>query len=122
MMKRIFLLRSLVALVLSIAGISLSQAADPGREEARIEGLIAHVKNLQDAAFVRNGKDYDAATAAKFLRGKWNANRDDIHTAEDFIAKAATKSSTTGKAYMIRFKDGKEVACGPYLAGRLKKK
>ena len=88
MMKRISLLRSLVALVLSIAGISLSQAADPGREEARIEGLIAHVKNLQDAAFVRNGKE----------------------------------SSTTGKAYMIRFKDGKEVACGPYLAGRLKKK
>ena len=37
-----------------------------------------------------------------------------------FIAKAASVSSTSGKPYLIRFKDGREVKCGDYLKERLK--
>jgi len=33
----------------------------------------------------------------KFLRGKWDRQRAEIKTVQDFIAKAATKSSTTAK-------------------------
>ena len=94
-----------------------ARAAD---EKARIEGLIRHVESLADAKFIRNGKSYDAGNAAKFLRGKWEANEKQIKTAEDFIAKAASVSSTSGKPYLIRFKDGREVKCGDYLKERLK--
>ena len=64
---------------------------------------------------------YDPATAAKFLRGKWDSNKDSILTAKDFIAKAATKSGTTGKPYLIRLKPGApQVPCADYLNERLK--
>ena len=64
--------------------------------------------------------EYDAASAAKFLKGKWQANAAEIRTAEEFIEKAASVSSTTGKPYRIRFKDGKELKSGDYLRERLK--
>lgn len=86
-----------------------------------IEGLIEHIANLPEAKFVRNGVEYDAKTAAKFLRGKWESNSSDIKTATDFIEKAASVSSTTGKPYLIRFKDGKETKSGEYLLEQLRK-
>ena len=51
----------------------------------------------------------------KSLRGKWRATLDDITTAQDFIAKVASVSSTTGQPYRIRFPDGHEVLSGDYL-------
>jgi hypothetical protein len=86
----------------------------PGEQE-RISYLINHVARMQDAAFVRNGVSYGARIAAYFLRKKWEANQDRVRTADDFIDIIATKSSTTGKAYLIRFKNGKEVESGKYL-------
>lgn len=116
------LLRCLTGFVLLLATSLPSPAANPAlTEKARIESLISQVEGLKDAVFVRNGSDYDAKSAAKFLRGKWQSNDKDIKTATDFIAKAASVSSTTGKPYMIRFKDGKQVKCGEYLTEELKK-
>ena len=100
---------------------SVEAAVAPPEEEKKIEALIAHVASLKKAVFIRNGKEYDAASAAKFLRGKWEAHDKEIKTAEEFIEKVATKSSTTGKAYRIRLEDGKEMDCGPYLTVQLKK-
>ena len=110
------------AVLWSMATLSTAALAEelPASELARIEKLIQHVKELKDAVFVRNDVEYDAATAAKFLQGKWEANKAAIRTAEQFIEKAASTSSTTGKPYLIRFKDGKEVKSGDYLKERLK--
>jgi hypothetical protein len=97
-------------------------AADkPLSEKEKIEALIKHVETLSNAKFVRNDTEYDAKTAAKFMRGKWRAKSDGIATARDFIEKAASVSSTSGKPYLIRFKDGKEVKSGEYLLAELKK-
>jgi len=96
-------------------------AGAPPAENAKIEALISHLENLKDATFIRNGRDYDAKTAAKFLRGKWQANEKKIRTAAEFIAKAATVSSTSGKPYMIRFNDGSEKPCAEYLSAQLKR-
>ena len=93
----------------------------PATEKAKIEALISHIQGLKDATFVRNGSEYSAANAAKFIRAKWERNEKDIKTATDFIAKAASTSSTSGKPYLIRFKDGKETPCGEYLTAQLKK-
>ena len=89
-------------------------------EKGKIEALIHNVESLKDAQFIRNGSTYNSTNAAKFLRGKWQSKDKEIHTVADFIEKAATFSSTTGKPYLIRFSDGREVKCGDYLKGILK--
>ena len=110
------------ALLLLLAALLPLHAADTvGGERAKIEALIAHLENLKDATFTRNGSDYDAKSAAKFLRGKWKSHDKEIKTAGDFIAKAATGSSTSGKPYMIRLKGGEPTACGDYLTAQLRK-
>jgi hypothetical protein len=114
------LLTPFVAILSFLLLISISTAADAKAEEARIKALISHVESLDHAKFVRNGKEYDAKSAAEFLRRKWEANRKSVHTAADFITTVATKSSTTGKPYLIRF-PGREVRCGTYLTEQLNK-
>jgi hypothetical protein len=111
-----------ILLVFSIAGSFCLRAAESAiSEKEKIEALIKHIEGLKDATFVRNDSDYGAKTAARFLRGKWQAHEKEIKTATDFIEKAASVSSTSGKPYVIRFKGGDEVKCGEYLKDRLKK-
>jgi hypothetical protein len=114
---------SIVCCLAISANDSWAATADekPLSEKQKIEALIKHVEGLTDAKFVRNDREYDAKTAAKFLRGKWDANEDEIKTAKDFIEKAASVSSTSGKPYLIRFKGGKEIKSGEYLMSELKK-
>ena len=109
------------AIFLAAATPSLFAQNLPPAEKTKIETLISHVEALGDAKFVRNGKEYDAPSAAKFIRKKWQANEKEIQSASDFIAKAASVSATSGQPYLIRFKDGRELKCGDYLTARLKK-
>ena len=106
--------------LLVMTSLQAAGADAPIDETKKIEALIAHVEGLQDAKFVRNGIEYDAKTAGAFLRGKWDTNKARIKTAADFIEHVATKSSTSGKPYLIRLKDGKEHKSGDYLTEQLK--
>src|ERR1017187_7009801 len=90
-------------------------------EDKKIEALIQHVGDLKDTKFIRNGSEYGASTAAKFLRGKWDAHKAEVKTADDFITKVATASGTSGQPYLLRFKDGKELKSGDYLRRELRK-
>ncbi len=90
-------------------------------EKEKIEKLIKSVEAMKDATFVRNDQEYSAANAARFLRGKWDTNARDIKTAADFIDKVGTASGSTGKAYLIRSKDGRETKSRDYLQAELKK-
>ena len=115
-----------LAFVVTILGLltvsSWTQAQPlPASEKQKIETLIKHVGDLKDAKFVRNGSTYEPATAVRFLRGKWSANKADVKTVRDFIDKVATKSDTSGKPYLMRFTDGKEIPSRDYLLGELKK-
>ena len=115
------LVRAGMALALWLTAIGHGAALGaPPEETKKIEALISHVEGLKDAKFVRNGIEYDAKTAGAFLRGKWDTNKAKIKTASDFIEQVATKSSTTGKPYLIRLKDGQEHKSGEYLAEQLK--
>lgn len=96
-------------------------AAHASDENKKIESLISHVENLKDVKFIRNGSSHDPKDAAKFLRGKWRSKEKEIKTAESFIEKVATVSSTSGKPYLIKFNDGNVVKCGDYLRGQLDK-
>ena len=110
-----------LALVAVAAPLGLRAAENSATEKEKIEALIRNIENLKGATFIRNGSDYDAKTAAKFLRGKWRAHDKDVKTAIDFIHKVATASGTSGKPYMIRFKDSPDVKCADYLKDELKK-
>jgi len=88
-------------------------------ETAKIEALIAHVESLNGAVFIRNKTEHPPKEAAAHLRTKWNAVKDQIATARDFIDKLATSSSTSNEPYTIRLSDGKTRPAGEYLHEQL---
>jgi len=106
----------LAALLFAAAG---SAGELPAAEERQIEALIARVAGMTDAAFIRNDRSYDAATAAEFLRRKWRRHAAEVRSAEDFIDRVATGSSTTGRPYRIRLGDGRELPCATVLREEL---
>jgi hypothetical protein len=114
-----------VCIVISLFGAGVASAAStarselPAAERQKIEALIANVEKLEGAVFVRNGKDYPPASAAKFLRGKWRKHASQVLSAEDFIEIVATKSSTTGRVYLVRFADGREIPTASFLRAHL---
>jgi hypothetical protein len=97
----------LLFLTFGTAQVLHTQSAAPS-ERQKIEALIKYVGGMNGAKFVRNGSTYDAKAAATFLRLKWGANDSEVKTARDFIDKVANFSATSGKPYIIRFKDGSE--------------
>ena len=98
----------------------LAQTAPPP-EKAKIEALIHAVSELDQAKFIRNGAEYDVTVAVRFLRGKWKANDKEVKSAQDFIDKVASASGPSGKPYMIRFKDGREIPSRDFLIAELRK-
>lgn len=90
-------------------------------ERQVIESLITRVARSTDAAFVRNGRSYAAPEAAQFLRKKWRSRESEVRSAEEFIDRIASFSSTTGKPYRIRFADGREISSAEFLRAELAK-
>jgi hypothetical protein len=109
-----------VLFAIGIAPILNAQVVSPS-ERQKIEALIKYIGEMSETKFVRNGSTYDAKTAAVFLRRKWGANDSQVKTARDFIDKVATVSDTSGKPYVIRFKDGSEVKSRDFLLAALNK-
>lgn len=110
-----------IVVLFSLLVMSTTMVAAETPDQTRaIDALISHVEGLDEVKFIRNGREYTAKNAAKFLRAKRKAKSDEISTATDFIEKAASYSGTTGKPYMIRFKDGNEMPHGEYLKSVLK--
>ena len=116
------LTKLIVTLLLVFAAPTLPNAQGlPAAEKQKIEALIKQIGALKDAKFIRNGSTYEPATAVRFLRGKWDANASGVESARDFIDKVASMSGTSGKPYLIRFKDGKEIRSREFLLRELKK-
>ncbi len=119
-----FFLLSLVGLVM--VGLVMDEPVGKSKglqntEKGKIEYLIKQVEGLKKAKFVRNDQEYDAPSAATFLKRKW-ANDKSIKTVEDFLTKIATSSSTSGKPYLIRFQDGKETKSIEWFQAELQKR
>jgi hypothetical protein len=119
-LKRRLILAVVFACLAILPSVAPAQSASAA-ENQKIEALIKQVGDLKDAKFVRNGSTYEPATAVRFLRGKWAANDAEVKTARDFIDKVASASGTSGKPYLIRFKDGREIKSQEFLLAELKK-
>ena len=111
---------TVLLLALLVTPSFLQAQSLPAGENTTIEALIKQIGDLKDAKFVRNGSAHEPSTAVRFLRGKRAAN-DDVKSAHDFIEKVASMSGTSGKPYLIRFKDGKEIQSRDFLCAELKK-
>ena len=105
---------------LAIPSFAHAQTLTPA-ERQKIEALIQHVGELKEAKFIRNGWSYSVSTAVRFLRGKWEANDGQVKTAREFIDKIASFSGTSGKPYLIRLKDGKEIPSREFLTTELQR-
>ena len=94
-------------------------SAQENIEKKKIEFLISSVENLKGAKFIRNGTEHNGKEAAEHLRMKLQ-NALVVQTADDFIKLCASKSSITGKPYMIRLSNGKTIKSEEYFRGKLK--
>lgn len=111
-----------LALALILGGLAgFARAGVTAAEQARIDRLIEFVELRNDVKFVRNGSAYSCEDAAKFMRGKLKAMGEHVTSAQQFIDQIASKSSTTGQLYMIRFADGKTIPSAQFLGEELKR-
>jgi len=113
-MKKI-MVAAFIVLVLFVGAVS----AQNDIERNKIEFLISSVENLKDAKFIRNGSEYNGQEAAKHLRMKLQ-NVLTIKTADDFIRFIASKSSVSGKPYLIRLPDGTTIKSEKFFRDKLK--
>lgn len=88
-------------------------------EVARIEALLQAVKT-SGVSFIRNGEAYSAAQAAEHLKSKWEKGARYVNSAEDFIDNIASRSSVSGKPYLVVLPDGRKLAAAVWLRGLLK--
>jgi hypothetical protein len=95
------------SLTLALYIAPVARAAPPSVAENEINHLLGLIEQ-SGCEFFRNGTWYDAQRAQVHLRAKYDAlaANNQIKSAEDFIEKAASKSSMSGQPYQIRCGDG----------------
>ncbi len=91
--------------MMSFAPAASADAATTPKPQAAIEYLLARVAD-SELEFVRNDKIHAGPDAAKHMRRKYEHYANRIHSPEDFIELAATKSILSGKKYVVRDIDG----------------
>jgi hypothetical protein len=104
-------------LITFVAFASPSKSAES--LDQTINYLIDYVVNSK-ATFIRNGTSYAPAEAADHIKAKYAHFKKDITTPEDFIRLSASKSILSGKPYLVRLPDGKEMHLDAWLTDALK--
>ena len=118
MMRRRFVAASLVLLSMTALPVL---AAPPAQEQSRIDRLIRYVESQKAIKFIRNGTEYTAEDAGKFLRGKLEAMGGEVTTARQFIKRIASRSSMSGQPYQVRMADGQTVLAENFLEDELQR-
>jgi len=97
-MRPSFLRKTWIAAVTAalLAGATRARAADPAIE------FLLHSVETSTATFIRNGKAHKGFEAAEHMRTKAKYFSSRIHSPEDFIRVAATKSALSHQPYLIQ--------------------
>ena len=100
--------------------LQAARAAPLPAAEIEINHLLGLIET-SGCEFFRNGTWYDSQRAAAHLRGKYQALAagGQIETAEDFIDKAASSSSMSGQAYLIRCGGGAPMTTRQWFSAAL---
>ena len=102
-----FIFASLLGTVLAVE--SLDQTID----------YLIHYVATADAIFIRNGVTHTPAEAVAHIKAKYDHFKPQIKTPEDFIRLSASKSLLSGKPYLVRTPDGKEMRLDEWLTKAL---
>lgn len=96
-------LKSFLALLVATSSWA-ALAAEPGSSaKLEVEQLLTRLA-ASGCQFQRNGAWHSATAARAHLEKKYQylLNKHLVRTSEDFISLAATKSSTSGKTYLVK--------------------
>jgi Family of unknown function (DUF5329) len=96
-----------VFVLLAICSAVSARAAEPLEQTI---AFLLHRIETADATFIRNGQTHTVHEAVAHVRTKYEQFKGQIKTPEDFILLAPTKSLLTGQPYLVRTRDGKEMA------------
>ena len=106
--------------VLALSGSPLFARADATHED--LNETIRYLLNFvadSDCAFIRNGRSYTPKEAVEHIEAKYEYFKKEIKTPEDFIRLAASKSLFSGRPYLVRTQDGKEMKAADWLGKAL---
>lgn len=107
--------KAILIAALSLAVLfAMGGAAAQDRAEAEIQGLIEAVQ-VSGCEFERNGKRYDSLEAADHMRLKYRRGKRYAKTVEQFIDRLASKSSISGRPYVIICADSGEHTAKQWL-------
>ena len=115
-------IRNSALLAMLMAATAGSASAVPS-EAARGEiGALIGALDGSSCRFQRNGSWHDAAEARAHLQRKYDylLKKDKVDTAEQFIERAASQSSISGKAYRIACPGQPEQTAAVWFTARLK--
>jgi hypothetical protein len=109
----------LIALSLSLAPV-LAHAETPPAVKEDVGHLLGFIEK-SGCSFYRNGSWSDSKAAEAHVRMKYDylSDRNEINTAKDFIAKAASASSLSGSPYQVRCPGSAPVLSGAWLSEEL---
>lgn len=116
------LVRTILLLLPVLSGSVAVQAS--AAEESAAKGEIAFMiqqTRVSGCRFYRNGAWYEASKAADHLLTKYEylETRGQINSAEEFIAKAASRSSLSGRPYQIQCAGKASVPSDEWFRGLL---
>ena len=111
-MKRIWIL------VMVLFSASVTAGVSPVTQ-LEIEHLLNFIRN-SSCIIDRNGKTYTAVKAISHIEKKYAYFEDKIETTEDFIDLSASKSTMSGKHYMVRCGDADQIKTREWLMQELK--
>lgn len=94
--------------------LSVAAWAAPRTEAERIQDAIKAIETAK-ITFVRNGDEHSPAAAADHLRSKVKRAGDKVKTFDEFVDHLATKSSMSGKPYMVKLENGTLVPSALWL-------
>ena len=97
-----------------------ARAEPPTKVQTEVNFLLGFVEG-SGCEFYRNGTWHDSKAAQEHLRDKYKylVASNLINTAEEFIERAATESSFSGKAYEVRCNGGATMTSNQWLRKEL---
>lgn len=109
----------LVLAIFATVFLSFVNADVSGEQKQEVEHLMRFVKN-SSCEINRNGRFYTGDKAVAHIQKKYEYFRDEINTTEEFIEYAASKSTMTGKHYLVRCGNGVAIRTKEWLLNELR--
>jgi hypothetical protein len=110
-------MKRLLVLVIVLFSASVAAAVAPVTT-LEIEHLLNFIRD-SSCIIDRNGKAYAADKAISHIERKQAYFEDDIETTEDFIEFSASKSTMSGKYYLVSCGDGEPIRTKDWLMQEL---